>query len=57
MKRLMKNEVLEKLKECKVQGRYSGRITDIHKGCLLYTSGSTMLRGCKNAGNYLKWCI
>lgn len=34
MKRLMKNEVLEKLKECKVQGRYSGRITDIHKGVI-----------------------
>ena len=32
MKAITKNEVLEKLSRCKVQGRYSGRVTDVHKG-------------------------
>ena len=32
IKSLLKNEVLEKLKEVKVQGCYAGRVTDIHKG-------------------------
>lgn len=31
VKSLLKNDLLEKLKECKVQGCYAGRITDIHK--------------------------
>lgn len=34
MKSVTKNEVLERLSRCKVQGRYSGRITDIHKGAI-----------------------
>ena len=34
MKSLTKNEVQQKLQRCKVQGRYSGRITDIHKGVI-----------------------
>ena len=32
VKSLLKNDLLEKLKGCKVQGTYVGRITDIHKG-------------------------
>lgn len=34
MKSITKNEVLEKLSRCKVQGRYSGRVTDVHKGAI-----------------------
>lgn len=34
MKSLTKNEVQQKLSRCKIQGRYSGRITDIHKGVI-----------------------
>ena len=32
VKSLLKNDLLEKIKGCKVQGTYVGRITDIHKG-------------------------
>ena len=32
MKAITKNEVLEKLSRCKVQGQYSGEITDVRKG-------------------------
>lgn len=32
VKSLLKNDLIEKLKECKVQGSYAGKITDIHKG-------------------------
>lgn len=34
LKQVTKNEVLKNLSRCKVQGRYSGRITDIHKGVM-----------------------
>lgn len=32
VKSLLKNDLLEKLKECKVKGTYSGQVSDIHKG-------------------------
>lgn len=34
MKSVTKNEVLEKLDRCKIQGKYSGKITDIYKGII-----------------------
>ncbi len=34
MKSITKNEVLEKLERCKIQGKYSGKITDIYKGII-----------------------
>lgn len=34
MKMVTKNDVLKKLSRCKIQGRYSGRVTDVHKGVM-----------------------
>lgn len=34
VKSLLKNNLLDKLKECKVQGSYAGKVTDIHKGVI-----------------------
>ncbi len=34
VKSLLKNNLLEKMKEAKIQGSYAGKITDIHKGVI-----------------------
>ena len=34
VKSLLKNDLLAKLEDCKIQGCYSGKITDIHKGVI-----------------------
>lgn len=32
MRQLQKNDVMDKLRHCKLKGKYSGRVVDIHKG-------------------------
>ena len=34
MRQLQENDVLDKLDRCRKQGKYSGKITDIHKGAI-----------------------